>query len=183
MKTCRICKKSYYPRTTLQKVCTIECALKDNRAKRSKVQRKQDRQKREDLKTLPQLTREAQRAFNSYIRARDRGKNCISCGAILSDDGLLTGSRIDCGHYRSTGAAGHLRFNTYNANAQCTRCNRQLSGNVVSYRLGLINKIGEERVNRLENNQDVVKWDKNYLRRVKKIFNRRARHIRKLRDQ
>ncbi len=69
----------------------------------AKVQRSEIAQRKQAIKTLPQLHREAQAAFNAFIRARDKGKPCICCGLPLSAGDV--GGAYDCGHYRSVGSA------------------------------------------------------------------------------
>ena len=142
---------------------------------RQKVQRKKDKVKLKTLKTAGDYIKDAQTAVNRYIRARDYKQPCISCGSIPNNDGLISGQRVDAGHYRSRGSAAHLRFNLLNIHKQCTKCNRFLSGNVVEYRINLIKKIGLERVEVLENDNSTRKFDIDYLKRIKKIFNKRAR--------
>lgn len=169
-------------------VCDYQCGAelamhlreKERERKRQKESREL-RKRKEALKSRGDWMREAQAAFNSYIRARDYGKPCISSGRMMSDSDLLTGSRMDAGHYRSTGAAPHLRFNTFNCHGQSVKDNRDLSGNAVEYRKGLIARIGVERVERLENDNRIRSFNIHYLRRVKSIFSRRARHVKKLR--
>ena len=58
-------------------------------------------------------------AVNKYIRLRDVGKECISCGTPLVAEQL--GGGFDVGHYRSRGAAPHLRFYTLNIHGQCKK--------------------------------------------------------------
>lgn len=136
------------------------------------------------LKTKSQWDKEAQSAFNRYIRTRDDGKDCISCGSPLNGKGnYLTGSAIDASHYRSRGAASHLKFNVFNVHSACTRCNRQLSGNAVEYRIRLIERIGLERVERLESDNEPRRFDIPYLKRVKSIFSRRANALSKHRQK
>jgi hypothetical protein len=98
----------------------------------------------------------------------------VSCGAVSSP-------QWDAGHYRSRGAASHLRFNLLNTQKQCNKCNRFLSGNIVEYRKELLNRIGEERLERLENDNEPRKFDREYLERVKKIFRKRTRIYKKIR--
>lgn len=43
-----------------------------------------------------------------------------------------------------------LRFSELNCNAQCSHCNRFDEGNITEYRKGLIEKIGEDKVELLE---------------------------------
>ncbi|HID3222832.1 TPA: recombination protein NinG [Enterobacter cloacae] len=147
-----------------------------------KAGRKRRQEKRESLKSKSQWDKEAQSAFNRYIRIRDEGKECVSCGnPLLGKSNYLTGSAIDASHYRSRGAASHLKFNVFNVHSACTRCNRQLSGNAVEYRIRLIERIGLERVERLESDNEPRRFDIPYLQRVKSIFTRKGRALEKRR--
>ncbi|SAE98122.1 recombination protein NinG [Enterobacter asburiae] len=147
-----------------------------------KAGRKRRKAKRESLKSKSQWDKEAQSAFNRYIRIRDEGKECVSCGnPLIGKSNYLTGSAIDASHYRSRGAASHLKFNVFNVHSACTRCNRQLSGNAVEYRIRLIDRIGLERVERLESNNEPRRFDIPYLKRIKSIFTRKARSLEKRR--
>ena len=183
--------KERFPRETMIKINgsnfhSIDCATqhaygnKDKGAEAArKAQKKKDVKRKQALKSTGDYIKEAQTAVNKYIRLRDRNKPCVSCGSSPADSDLLTGSRFDAGHYRSRGAAGHLRFNLLNIHKQCVKCNRFNSGNAVDYRLELINRIGIDNVNRLEMNNTPVKFTVEYLQRVKKIFNKRARFYEK----
>lgn len=190
IKLCKVCKGEFKPFRSTQVVCGRYCAVKfaqdqsrakdDKLAKAVKAQRsKETRAKREAMKTKPQLTKEAQTQFNRYIRARDFGKPCISCGATPTDDGLITGSRIDAGHYRSTGACPELRFEVENCHAQCVKCNRYLSGNAVDYRIGLIQRIGEDKVNWLEGPHSPKRYDKDDLRHIRDHYRKLANKLEK----
>lgn len=149
-----------------------------------KVGRKRRKAKRESLKSKSQWDKEAQSAFNRYIRVRDEGKPCVSCGnPLIGKSNYLTGSAIDASHYRSRGAASHLKFNVFNVHSACTRCNRQLSGNAVEYRIRLVDRIGLERVERLESDNSPRRFDVTYLKRVKAIFSRRANALMKRRQK
>ncbi|EEU9470403.1 hypothetical protein FWY15_16835 [Escherichia coli] len=149
-----------------------------------KAGRKRRKAKRESLKSKSQWDREAQSAFNRYIRIRDEGKPCVSCGnPLLGKSNYLTGSAIDASHYRSRGAASHLKFNVFNVHSACTRCNRQLSGNAVEYRIRLVERIGQERVERLESDNEPRRFDIPYLQRIKSIFTRKARALEKRRSR
>lgn len=92
----------------------------------------------------------AQIAFNAFIRERDKGNDCISCGKN-------TGSKINAGHYKTTAAYPELRFNEDNCHLQCEKCNSFLSGNIEHYRPNLIKKIGRERFDKLTDYQESVK--------------------------
>ncbi|MET3813330.1 recombination protein NinG [Pantoea sp. UYEF8] len=192
-KKCPICTTEYIPRSSLQKVChNYRCALEFNRQvdernaareqrKQERLQRDDLRQRRERLKGKSEWNREAQAAVNKFIFWRDYGDPCIACGKPLNYG--VRGGAVDASHYRSRGAAPWLRFNVFNNNAGCVHCNRDLSGNLIPYRINLIEKFGLHRVERIEHDNTVRKFDIEYLKRVKSIFTRRARHYEKLRKR
>jgi len=180
------CHGSYIPRSSLQKtcpnpLCAIRRAKRDREKREAEKKRRQraiDRAARERLKTIPQLTREAQAAFNRYIRARDKDQPCISCGR--PPGGNKYGGVWDAGHYLSTGARPWLRFHEDNCHKQCVQCNRDRSGSAATMRLGMIRRIGEARVIALETAPAPERsWTKDELRAIKREYARRARELKR----
>ena len=100
--------------------------------------------------------RELQRTFNKYIRLRDKGKPCISCGRPLRE-------KYDAGHCFSVGAYPNLRFNEDNVHGQCVSCNQHKHGNVTEYTINLPKRIGYERYGALldkrKEPQNYSVWD------------------------
>lgn len=183
------CSNRFVRRSITHKACGPDCAavlarlVNEKAAARAALDdRKKTRAQLEALKTIPQLKKEAQQAFNAFIRARDRaaGYDCISSGRPL-DWGTagITGSKVDAGHYRSTGSADHLRFNEDNCHAQSVSENRDKAGNAVAYRIGLIKRIGLARVEALECNNEVVKWTREMLREIRDTYRLKARALEK----
>ena len=170
----------------LRAFCSYEClqayAKSDKGQKAVKsAYRKDLSERKEKLKTAGDYTKEAQAAFNKFVRIRDAHKPCISCGNPLEHESL--GGGYDAGHYRSRGAASHLRFNLLNVHAQCKKCNRYLSGNVTDYRIGLVSRIGQNMIDKLERDNAPKKFTVEYLKRVKSIFTRRANLYERLRNK
>jgi len=92
------------------------------------------------------------REFNAYIRARDAGLPCISCGRPIPVDDYCAG------HYIPAGNNSLLRFDEHNVNGQHnTDCNKHRSGDQVRYRKGLLAKYGEATVDRLESTTGTIK--------------------------
>ncbi|MGG5160444.1 recombination protein NinG [Citrobacter portucalensis] len=157
-------------------------AVERKRKQEAKQERRELKVRKAAFKTKSQWDKEAQSAFNRYIRIRDEGKECVSCGnPLIGKSNYLTGSAIDASHYRSRGAASHLKFNVFNVHSACTRCNRELSGNAVEYRIRLVDRIGLVRVERLESDNEPRRFDIPYLQRIKSIFTRKARQLEKRR--
>ena len=172
-KACKECGTKFLPRTSLQVVCSPKCALASVQAKKekaatqikrsnerlAKAQRKADAEKKEALKSRREVLNDAQKVFNKFIRLRDEPLPCISCGEHRNT--------YDAGHYRSVGAAPQLRFNEDNCHKQCVHCNQHKSGNAIEYRIGLVKRIGAERVEALECNNQTIKWTTEEARSIK----------------
>lgn len=171
-KTCRICKKKFKPYLSTQNVCDWSCAIKLVNKDNDREYRKETVRLKKTLKTRSDWLREAQTAFNSYIRARDAGKPCCSCDK--PDNGQ---HQRHASHYRSVKACSILRFNTWNVWASCSTCNAVLSGNLLEYRIRLTKAIGSDRVEWLECQNDTRRYEIDYLQRLKKIFNKRAKQL------
>lgn len=142
----------------------------------AKVERAETRRRKEAIKTLPKLKKEAEREFNAFIRARDAEQPCISCGAPPPDLSGLHAGR-DAGHYRSVGSAAHLRYHEDNVHAQCVHCNQHGAGRAVEYRIGLIARIGEARVVALETNNTVRKWSHDELRAIRDTYKAKLKEM------
>jgi DNA-directed RNA polymerase subunit RPC12/RpoP len=174
--TCATCQAEFTKQRMGQRVCSPACASKIVRREKAE-ERATLKKRKEAIKTIPQLIKEAQIEFNAYIRERDRqaGHPCISSGRPLD----WSGNWVDAGHYRSTGAASHLRFNEDNCHAQSKHDNQYLAGNAVDYRLRLVARIGLARVEALEADNDPIKWDRETLRQIKTIYRAKLRELKK----
>ena len=185
-KTCRnpACRGSFVPQRLGQAVCSPKCALaavevQKAKEKKSLAQagRREIKVRKEALKTRGDHMREAQQAFNEYIRTRDQaaGHLCISSGKSLD----WSGNAVDAGHYRSVGSAPHLRFDERNCHAQSKQDNRFLSGNAVDYRIGLIARIGQEAVDALESDQSVRKYTVEEIKAIKAEYRAKTKELKK----
>lgn len=181
-KRCKSCKEKFTPARPLQSCCGISCAIayaNKLKAKESTQQRKLERAERKiklnAIKTIPELIKEAQTAFNAFIRERDKNELCICCDKPYGTNHL--GGDFDCGHYRSRGAAGHLRFNEDNAFGQRKYCNTYLSGNVQGMREGMIKRIGIDRVIAVETNNETHKWTKQELIDIKNLYKNKLKQL------
>lgn len=162
-KKCAHCRLSFVPRNSMAVACSIECALAVAVAARASAERKSDKIRKQALKTRQDWLKETQAAFNAFIRARDAGLPCISCGQYHD-------RFWDAGHYRSVGAQPALRFNETNCHKQCVHCNQHRAGNVVEYRLRLLKKIGREAVELLEIEHAPARWTIEELQNLKQIY-------------
>ena len=158
---CKECKKWFTPEQDNQICCCIDCAIAYNKIKKQKQKRKAIKQYRETDKAS--LLRIAEKEVNRYIRMRDIKQPCISCCTPA-------GYRQEAGHYRSKGGHGATRFNTLNIHSQCHVCNYCKSANLEHYRKNLIVKIGLEKVEWLESQNNPRKYTVEYLQKLIKVF-------------
>jgi len=178
LKKCKVCKAEFLPWSTLQRCCgKVQCALDLVRAEAeadkkrwAREERRKLREAKAKLKTRSQWMREAQAAFNAYVRARDEGLPCISCG-------IFGPRKYDAGHYRSVGSNPALRFDEDNCHLQCVPCNQHKSGNAIDYRIGLLARIGEERVARLEGPHEPKKYTIDDLKAIKAEYTRKRKEL------
>ena len=185
-KKCKQCGKEFVPMRSTAIACSYPCAKAwvDARSEKlakqreqmvKKIERQMDRERKEKLKTRNDWIKETQVAFNAYIRERDKDTPCICCGKPLGESQV--GGGFDCGHYRSTGSAPHLRFCEDNAHGQTKFCNRYRAGNAVDYRLGLIQRIGLERVEKLEADNEPRKWTIDELKEIKQKYKLKLKEL------
>ena len=180
------CGISFQPQRLGQAVCSPVCALaiKDvnqQKARKSlaQVERKEIKIRKEKLKSRAEHLREAQAAVNEFIRLRDAHLPCISCDSIPSDHDLFTGSRWDAGHYRSVGSCPELRFEPLNIHRQCVKCNRNLSGNAVEYRIRLVLRIGVERVAWLEGPHPARKYTVEEIKAIEADYRAKIKELKR----
>jgi hypothetical protein len=174
------CRERFVPRNSLQRACSPMCGIKDAIAQAAKRSRRQLREGRARLKTRGDWTGEAQRAFNQFVRLRDKDRECISCGVMNPPERF--GGAWDCGHYRSVGAAPELRFEELNAHKQCKACNAGASkyarkGVTVTaeYRERLIQRIGLWPVGWLEGPHEPKKYTIDDLRAIRDKYRKLVR--------
>ena len=151
---CKECKETFEPRVFLQKFCkqnnkclTSEALyLLDKKKKADKKKwNKEKKILKEKLKTKSDYEKELEKVFNAYIRERDKLRPCISCNAKAGT------YRITAGHYYPAGSYKNVRFDEKNVWGQCWfNCNKNRHGNLAEYRIKLIERIGIEEVNFLD---------------------------------
>lgn len=188
-KRCPECRVMFTPSRSSQAVCgEIECAIAHGKSEKGQasakkaladVGRRDIKVRKEKLKTRADHLREAQAAVNEYVRFRDAHLPCISCDSTPNDNDLMTGSRWDAGHYRSVGACPELRFEPLNIHRQCVKCNRNLSGNAVEYRIRLVLRIGAEKVAWLEGLHAPCKYTVDEIKAIKAKYRAMTKELKK----
>lgn len=180
-KKCIVCGTEFTPMRGIQRVCTSDCAIQyaiekrdKERAKAEQMAARESRKviklQREKLKTRSDHAKEAQAAFNAYIRERDRDEPCISCGRYHS-------GQYHAGHYRPVGSHPELRYEELNVHKQCAPCNNHKSGNVVEYRINLREKIGDRALAWLEGPHETRKYTIEELQQIKSTYKQKLKEL------
>ena len=112
--------------------------------------------KRYAKKTIPQLIKIATVHFNLFIRTRDQGKPCISCGKY---------KKLEAGHFYPAHNHSEVRFDEHNVNGECKQCNNYSGEHLIGYEKRLISRIGQEAVDKIHFKVQVAKrtsykWDR-----------------------
>lgn len=165
------CGRAFIPARPMQAVCSPLCAgrkVKADRLAKEAAERDLDRAQREALKTRGRLQAEAQEACNAYIRYRDAGLPCIDCGKPMEPS--KRGGSMDAGHYLARSVAPHLRFNEDNIAGQRKNCNRPGGTTRSAFRAGLVERIGEARVQALETDHTPRKWTQDDFRAIRDTY-------------
>ncbi|PBP34591.1 hypothetical protein CCL11_25745 [Pseudomonas syringae] len=180
-KKCRVpeCGASFVPQKLGQAVCSPACAIIDaprNQAKARKalaqIERSEIKVRKEKLKTRSDHMKDTQQAFNEWVRHRDMGEPCVSCGRPPP-------GQWHAGHYRSVGGHPALRFEPLNVWRQCAPCNTHKSGDLVNYRAELVRRIGIVNVEWLEGPHEPQKYTVEELKALTAKYRALIRELKK----
>jgi hypothetical protein len=185
MARCKICRGKFEPKYFLQKACIkpkclAEWARLERELKADKVHaikrksfRLSDTNHQHDL---TQAVYNRLRVLQEKKWFADRGlePECISCKKTNMD--------WCCGHLKTRGSQGNIRYEENNTKLQCNRyCNKGLSGNINGnkttrgYLQGLADRFGEDRAQEIidfcETSTAVRKWTGQELQQMRKEFN------------
>lgn len=181
-KRCPECRVMFTPARGSQAVCgEIECAISYGKSEKGQasakkaladVGRRDIKVRKEKLKSRAEHLKDTQHAFNAWVRARDAALPCISCGRHHE-------GQYHAGHYRTVGANPELRFEPLNVWKQCAPCNNHLSGNLINYRISLLQRIGEEKVAWLEGPHEAKKYTVEELKAMTAEYRAKTRELKR----
>lgn len=168
-KKCCVCAELFTPQfTTFQKTCSTNCAI--IYAKTKEVIKRQGlnkmRNEKVDSNKLETAINTTKKQFNTFIRERDKGKKCISCGCKWNPG-------FQAGHAYSAAKFNGIRFDFDCVHGQCFACNNLKEGNYDSYQLNLPGVIGKERAESLAKKARICKqiphtWTRHELSEIRK---------------
>lgn len=173
-----LCKQKCYPDWLLNseqgKIMLEKATLKATKPRRELEKAESEHNNRKGITTLLKSLKEV---CHKYIRLRDEGKPCISCGTPWKSD-------FDAGHFYKSELYSNLRFNEHNIHGQCIQCNRREEGNLSQYLVNLPKRIGEWKFNLLKSEaenykQQDFKWDREHLKKLKSYYTKKIKELNK----
>ena len=177
------CGTQFVPSQLGQKVCGWACGLAIKEVNHEKahkaladVGRKEIKVRKEKLKSRGDHLADTQKAFNAWIRERDMGLPCVSCGRHHN-------GQWQAGHFKSVGGHPALRYEPLNVWRQCAPCNTHKSGDLLNYRVELVQRIGLEKVEWLEGPHEPKKYTVDDLKAMTADYRARVRDLKTAANQ
>ena len=169
-KKCKTCRDPFLPLRPMQIVCSSACALVQaskqsakQAEQKSKRERQEIRERKLECKPLQYWLKRAEKAFNAWVRERDRDNPCMACGTYDSPEWHAS-------HFVAVGVSSALRFNESNVHKSCAKCNVFLGGNLLNYETRLRAKLGDHVVDHLKTCQRSKKWTREELLDIEKKY-------------
>lgn len=109
---------------------------------------------------------------HKFIRKRDEFKPCISCGVAYD-------TTFQAGHFFKAELFSNLKFNENNIHGQCKKCNLFNDGNESGYRVGLMQRYGNEYLSELnamagDYKKNTFVWDREELEEIRKYYKNKS---------
>ena len=174
------CSKDHYIENQVKNKSKLIAKGKEIRFKALK-----QKVKTNDISHQKELT---QNAFNKmrvleelkWFEEQGLEPTCISCNKPNMD--------WCCGHFKSRGSQGNLRYDRNNTFLQCNNyCNKNLSGNINGnkttrgYLQGLVDRFGEEKAKEMidycKSHNEVKKWTGEDLKEMRSEFSKISRSL------
>jgi hypothetical protein len=182
MGKCRVCRIEFAKRGMGHILCGMTCAqtwAQREVEKKERIAAKAERQATKEqlmqLKPLHYWAKRAEKACNAYIRARDAGDPCISCGTYDAPE-------WHAGHCYTVAARPDIRYHEDNIHLQCPKCNTYQGGMVGEYKKRVVSKIGQPRFDALEYVNPAFKKTREYYQSVEAHFKNLLRELKKAGD-
>ena len=134
-----------------------------------------EEKRRKNANSLQNLLDSVKQACHAYIRKRDEGKPCISCGAKWNPD-------FQAGHFYKAELYSSLKFDEHNINGQCRVCNLHKDGNFEGYQKGMWERYPDQIIGLIEleaneYKQSDFKWDREELKEIRKYYQDKLKEL------
>ena len=131
--------------------------------------------------SLSYLLVNVRNVVHKYIKLRDKGQDCISCGSKWHSD-------FQAGHFYKAELFSQLKFFDLNIHGQCPKCNIFLEGNLNEYSLRLRKKLGKHKYLMLVKMAESCKkdtkfkWDKFKLKEQREVYKEKIKMLKSVQN-
>lgn len=125
--------------------------------------------------SLTWLIKNTVNACHDYIKKRDEGKPCVSCGQPWKKD-------HHAGHLFKAELFSTIKFHEYNIHNQCVGCNIYKDGNESKYRANLHTRLSQgqiDELNKMARNDKKInhKWDRESLKEIRNYYKMKIKKL------
>lgn len=145
------------------------------KAAKPRLDMEKAKKEHKEQKSLSYLLENTKNKCHEYIKLRDEGKPCISCGNPWHKD-------FHAGHFYKAELYSNLRFDENNINGQCVKCNIREEGNESGYRVGILNRLGVDVLEDLDSKavdykKECFKWSRAELIEIRKYYAEKIKQL------
>jgi len=135
----------------------------------------QEKSKKKKSESLSHLKINVRTVCHEYIRLRDKGKPCVSCGKEWD-------SSFQAGHLYKAELYSLLKYDERAIFGQCQGCNIYRDGNESSYHLNILSRISEQDYQEIkkiasEEKKTNFKWDRQELNRIREYYKDKIKQL------
>lgn len=145
------------------------------KAQKPRIELEKVKKEIKESKSLSYLLVNVRNVCHEYIRLRDKGKPCISCGTKWRKD-------FHCCHFYKSELYSTLRFDETNLHGGCPKCNLYLDGNESGYRVGIINRFSKGFLSLLDSKalldkHTKHKWSRIALEEIREYYKNKLKEL------
>jgi len=140
------------------------------------LQNRIEKEKKE--KSLSYLLINTRTVCHDYIKLRDRGNSCVSCGMPWNES-------HQAGHFYKAELYSNLKYDEKNIHNQCVGCNIHKDGNHQPYRERIKSRVGSDGLEYLDQKaaefktQTTFKWDREELNQIRDYYKQKIKELKK----
>ena len=113
---------------------------------------------------------------HNYVKLRDKGKPCVSCGHPWRSDN-------QAGHWFKASDFSNLKYWEFNIHNQCIKCNIGKDGNVQEYGNRILLRVTQEQKDEMEQmardyKKDGFKWSRIELNKIREYYKEKIKDFR-----
>lgn len=147
------------------------------KAKQPRVELEKARQEVKGEKSLSWLKINVRTVCHDYIKLRDKGLPCVSCGAHWT-------SEHQAGHLYKAELFSMLKYDERNIHNQCKKCNLFDNGNESMYHAAILSRLSiddYDEIKRIasQEKQTNFKWDREELEKIRKYYQLKIKQLEK----